>query len=423
MHHDLPKTSLESDERITFQEARFPIETEIRLATRDKHRKRRYAASIVRDWNIPPCLFYFLDADDLAHRTLVARLRERSSFDAVLVRKGWWVDQAGNQAQIRSKLYLNCGSTNSAKLASEDLPLDDSDRNNLFGRLLSGKHQRLTRRAYALGKTVGYINFPAIAYTVNHSESLRFRKTNALRTMKKSSYLTVGATFPHVDFGIDQPFGRMPAGISPYRAMTLQGPYAPEVIAQTHGDITPSASDRFLSLCAKSRVFLEYGSIRFSPVAAVNGVSNMFSVVSDADLTGGTGHNVPLAAGQNHTSLRIRSDAIRKLDSVGEPDVTSERHHYPVAVWHTLIEKGLVPDLIVIDGNFKTAPFLTSLLLAAPGTIILLNTQKLGSHLKALEALIAPASNHGEFAEFIVPVERDESLIYRTLSKYWESER
>ncbi len=43
----------------------------------------------------------------------------------------------------------------------------------------------------------------------------------------------------------------------------------------------------------------------------------------------------------------------------------------PTAIWKRLARAGLTPDLVLIDGRFRVACFLTTLLQARPGTIVL----------------------------------------------------
>jgi len=69
------------------------------------------------------------------------------------------------------------------------------------------------------------------------------------------------------------------------------------------------------------------------------------------------------------------------------------------------------PEVVLVDGRFRVACFLTSLLRAAPGVRIIFDDYMNRPHYHLVEDFVKPAETCGRQALFIVPEALDRSLI------------
>ena len=77
-------------------------------------------------------------------------------------------------------------------------------------------------------------------------------------------------------------------------------------------------------------------------------------------------------------------------------------HDYMVAPWKIVHQKSLKPQIIFIDGRFRVACFLYSLICADPGSIILFDDYLTRKHYHAVEEFCVMRENYGRMAEFHV---------------------
>ena len=77
--------------------------------------------------------------------------------------------------------------------------------------------------------------------------------------------------------------------------------------------------------------------------------------------------------------------------------------HYPIEPWKLARERGLSPDFVLIDGRFRVACLLATLIHAAPGTRVFFDdyTQRPSYHRVA--AFLEPRRHIARLAEFVVP--------------------
>lgn len=123
-----------------------------------------------------------------------------------------------------------------------------------------------------------------------------------------------------------------------------------------------------------SRVYLEYGAGGSTRMAVGLRVPHIFSVESD--------HAFGLAVQQ-----AVRQDLqgidfqlfLPKLGPTGRwgyPTGTEQFRAWPeyaTSPWSALRRRGLSPDLVLVDGRFRVACFLATLVSARPGTVIILD--------------------------------------------------
>jgi hypothetical protein len=153
------------------------------------------------------------------------------------------------------------------------------------------------------------------------------------------------------------------AGWSWVNAANLLG--APPVGSLPHLD--PSGLARWQQEIASAEVYLEYGS-GGSTVAAAQSASHVVSVDSDAKFLAAVQRRVEQTQ-TAHADVRCLPIDIGLTEKWGRPVIewpTSARlarwRRYTAAPWEYLESRSLAPDFIFVDGRFRVACVLESLL-------------------------------------------------------------
>jgi hypothetical protein len=167
----------------------------------------------------------------------------------------------------------------------------------------------------------------------------------------------------------------------------------------------PPKEVAFLAKClARSRCFLEFGSGGSTVLAAQSGVKDIYSVDTDTTFL----KRVAAYVLSSHPGCGLWAFPIdlgptkrwgyplRKEDAARWPN-------YFTLPWAALKRNRRTPDLVLVDGRFRVACFLASLLSAAPGTIIVFDDYNKRHHYHVVERFIRPKSVVGRLGVFRVP--------------------
>jgi hypothetical protein len=153
----------------------------------------------------------------------------------------------------------------------------------------------------------------------------------------------------------------------------------------------------FARTLADATVYAEYGM----GASTLWALANTRAVVHAVDTSAKWVEEV-----QSKAADRARLHAtwidLGKLGNWGWPQTYANRHrfpHYIEAVWN----KGVRPDVVLIDGRFRVCCFLHSLLSAAPGTRIIFDDYSDRPWYHVVEEFVAPAERRGRQALFVVP--------------------
>ncbi|NDY95293.1 glycosyltransferase [Wenzhouxiangella limi] len=178
--HETPDVPELNDPRIhALQTPQLPVES-IAQGSTDKYRKRRHIASWLKQNDYCNVMIFGLDADDWVHYEFVRTCKRltRSGIKGLLINAGYRVDFLSGRGEIISQnFFKGCGSCFVGQFGCEDLPESHADRKASYSQIACGHHARQGERAEKLGFSVGAVDWPCIAYTINHSESLRGLKT------------------------------------------------------------------------------------------------------------------------------------------------------------------------------------------------------------------------------------------------------
>lgn len=175
----------------------------------------------------------------------------------------------------------------------------------------------------------------------------------------------------------------------------------------------PEGTARLEQLLKTSSIYLEYGAGGSTVMAADLGVSEIHSVES---------HGEFLAAVQSRVkSRRPSARLVAHLIDVGptkewgrpaEPAAAPQWPQYCVTPWRWFLAHSTSPDLVLIDGRFRVACFLASLLCARAGTVLLFDDYAGRKKYHVVERFAPIRKQLGRMAEFVVP----EALDHRSLA-------
>jgi hypothetical protein len=186
--HEEPDLGDVADADVHIRAVPFPRPADAWEGGRDKARKRRFAAAWLRQvMSGGGAYVMFLDADDLVHHDLVRYVMEWGH-GSYLVDRGYFVDvAAGLVHRRRADFHKACGSSFVCRFERDELPTSWDDLSAPFSRFGATPeqrgHQDYDQVAAELGRAPISIPFPAVAYLVNHPESLRAAKGREMRSL------------------------------------------------------------------------------------------------------------------------------------------------------------------------------------------------------------------------------------------------
>jgi len=126
----------------------------------------------------------------------------------------------------------------------------------------------------------------------------------------------------------------------------------------------------FVHSLRKAESYLEYGSGSSTILASELGVKTIITVDSDRVWTEAVRAKLKDAPGK----IAVLHCDVGPTGEWGVPSDASgvtRFHRYPIMPWVEARTAGVSPQVVMVDGRFRVACFLYSLMCATPGTIIL----------------------------------------------------
>lgn len=421
--HELPESDFLGHPKINFLQAPFPPESDPQNGSVDKYRKRRHGAAWARHHGYGGAYFFGLDADDWVSRHFVATAEDAPMGSGLLAEQGYIFDVESGDLSLRAeKFYRICGSCFVCHYDANELPIDYADEESAFSHVACGHHAFQGQRARDLGKVVHSLNKPLIAYLVNHTESLYSKKRDGKK--RGAGRLRNKLTQQHATHLVRFEFGAKERG-SPQTYSLAESGAQTHPIVWTPEDIPDDpwmpeeARDHLEMLLARSSVFLEYGAGGSSILAGRTGVAKLYSVESDESFLSAIADKLR----QTRSSITFHPEYVdigptRKLGYPVDSKRESDWARYPCSVWETLHDRGETPDLVLIDGRFRVACFLATLLNAKAGTLVLFDDYYRRERYWIIETVLAPRFRVGRMAEFKVSSNMETALIESLLEEY-----
>lgn len=185
--HDEPSLDDVAGDDIVVLRVPFPEPETYLAGGRDKSRKRRFIGAWLRETISRDADVYvmFLDADDLPRKGLVHYIVEGGAA-SYLVDSGYIIDLASGLLHRRTKgFHHTCGSSFVCRFSRDELPTRWEDVAVPYSQFGTSPeqygHQDYDKAAIELGRPPTWVPFPAVAYAVNHGESLWAMETGGGR--------------------------------------------------------------------------------------------------------------------------------------------------------------------------------------------------------------------------------------------------
>jgi hypothetical protein len=171
---------------------------------------------------------------------------------------------------------------------------------------------------------------------------------------------------------------------------------------ELHPAMDTNGSIFFKKQISESRCFLEYGCGGSTYYAArIARVPNIFSVDTSKIWV----DKVKSSLSNSESYLDLYYCNVGEIGEWGTP-INGDRHRnfwkYTVHPWAAARKQGLVPDLILVDGRFRIASFLYSLIAASEGTLIMFDDYNDRKKYSVVEEFCEIKEVHGRMAVFCV---------------------
>ena len=178
----------------------------------------------------------------------------------------------------------------------------------------------------------------------------------------------------------------------------------------------PKGTAAFSRAVGAARCYLEYGSGGSTVTAVLTGVPDLITVESDRLWLDAVRERVAdrLVAGRHHLQyIDIGPTMLHGYPASESP--WRRFGQYPLAPWKLARARGLSPDVVLIDGRFRVACFLATVIHAAPGTRVFFDDYTERPSYHRVTAFLEPRRHVARLAEFVVPEDRPIEALWPAL--------
>lgn len=209
-----------------------------------------------------------------------------------------------------------------------------------------------------------------------------------------------------------------PYALSAYRALknTISPPPPPPSIEQQlqEGPLFDGADELFKKLLLQSEFYGEYGCGKSTIWAARNSHAKVFSVDTSQEWIS----RVTTILDRPDHSVVVEWVDVGPLGDWGYPTTYTDRHNFSLytdSIWRHPQGK---PDTVLIDGRFRVACFLLSLVRSEPGTKIIFDDYTNRARYHLAEEFVNVSETFGRQALFVVPKQIDKEKVLRELKQF-----
>jgi len=174
----------------------------------------------------------------------------------------------------------------------------------------------------------------------------------------------------------------------------------------------------FTDAISRSKCFLEYGCGGSTAYAAVTARVN---TIISVDTSKAWVDKVSEALAYTETKLYIKHCDFGEVKNWGVPASrakSADFWKYMVTPWDAAKEHNLVPDTILIDGRFRVASFLYSLLSARVGTLLMFDDYLNRPQYFVVEKFCKLQEKHGRMGVFCAEHSYAVTDIVATIAEY-----
>lgn len=189
----------------------------------------------------------------------------------------------------------------------------------------------------------------------------------------------------------------------------------------TSPHMEPSGKKRLAELMSLAKVYMEFGAGGSTMMAGEYGVPIVLSTESDLAFCDQLRSEFnPRYFGT--TLIALHTD-LGPTKVWGYPTGLTKSQNWPQYVlraWRFAGEMGHLPDIVLVDGRFRVACMLASLLFGKEGTPVLVDDYVGRPYAMVVEKFAAPVALHGRMAEFRIPA-RDSLALSFLVSELTEA--
>jgi hypothetical protein len=156
----------------------------------------------------------------------------------------------------------------------------------------------------------------------------------------------------------------------------------------------------FITYVSQAKIYAEYGVGQSTDWVYQNTSAKILAVDTSKQWI------EKVIADKSGTRIDVQWVDLGALGDWGWPLTYKERDNFVQYVKSPWV-RSATPDVVLIDGRFRVCCFFTSMLQAAPGTIIIFDDYIDRPHYHIVEELLAPFEFCGRQAIFSVPAEFD----------------
>jgi hypothetical protein len=184
--------------------------------------------------------------------------------------------------------------------------------------------------------------------------------------------------------------------------------------------MSPARIDALSTALQQSKVYLEFGMGGSTTLAAYHGVAHIVSTDSSPEWIGNVSQDIAKLNSKSKTIQLLHAD-LGELGEWGHPKNNDKIFNWPTyfhGPWKHLKGRGLTPDTVLIDGRFRVACFLYSLLNLDAGTTIMWDDYTPRPEYHVVETLLKPIRYVDDMAFFEVPGHVDQRQVLSMLFDY-----
>lgn len=174
----------------------------------------------------------------------------------------------------------------------------------------------------------------------------------------------------------------------------------------------------FKDAITHSKCYLEYGCGGSTAYAAnVARVDTIIGVDSSKIWV----DKVIMSLSNTQTNLFLKHCNLGEIGEWGTPvnrEKSSDFWRYMVTPWQVAAETKLIPDTVLVDGRFRVASFLYSLLSARVGTLLMFDDYLNRDHYFVVEKFCKLQEKHGRMGVFYVDHQYSITDLVSTIAEY-----
>ena len=181
--------------------------------------------------------------------------------------------------------------------------------------------------------------------------------------------------------------------------------------------LDPGGLEALTEHLSKCDYYLEYGCGGSTVLAAKSGVKHIIAVDTALEWLGSV-ENSTSGLGATTTLMHCDLGPVKAWGFPVDKKHIAKFHRYAILPWDEARASGMEPQVVFIDGRFRVACFLYSLMAAKPGTTILFDDYMNRPHYHVVEEYCPRVEARGRMGVFVVGEITNRLKLAEAFAKY-----